>query len=162
MKKLIAIRMRYKRRGLFTFAVIFLVSLFTYAATVFISEKHVGAAVGCFAIVFLTLLGYGFLISYGLYVGKTRLIAIEQSAVTILRIDDISRIHVRFKENSISCHIKMKNQKEYTIVWDGIYLGHGGLIFRGSIPLKLTRSFVDNSIKKLEACNLIEIADQYR
>lgn len=160
MKKFIAIRIPYKKGWLFTLALAVLVLLFGSIAFVFIDEGMIGAAVGCFVIVFLTILGYSFKAIYGIYIGKRHFVAIEQSTVKVLKLNDISRITVKFSNECVSCLVKMKSQAEHVVVFDGIYLG-SSLLLPDSISLKLSKEFVDRSIERLLECELVKIQDFY-
>ena len=154
-------RIKYRKSWLFIIGVSFLLTLLVFMAITFIAEDHNYAlAILCLLLGVVILIATYFRFNYGITITEKRVVAIEQAGIKILRYDDVSSIVVKFTDKSVVAYIKMKNRKEYTFVWDSIFLGTN-VILPSHNKIKLYDKWVEKSIANLSKCPKVKIQNFY-
>ena len=154
-------KIRYRRLWLLIIGGTFVLALLALMAKAFITEDHnYGLAIGCFLLAVVILIAMYFGFNYGITINEKRIVAIEQSEIKILRYDDVSNIVLKFTDESVVAYIKMKNQKEYTFIWDSVFLGTN-VIMPSELKIKLHRKWVEKSITSLSKCPKVKIQNFY-
>ena len=148
---------RFKKAPLFIVLFIIALTVFTAVSVITFTEKEYGMAV---LFIFLdTLLLFALwclLYAYGLRINEKRVIAITQSRIKIIPLNEISRITVKFTPDSVSAIIKTKDQCETSIVWDSLYLGSNPILLN-CINAHISPKFVEKSISSLSKCDKVRI-----
>ena len=77
--------------------------------------------------------------------------------------DDIIYLKIVFERETIRGEIKLKSQKTYSFLFRGINLGGTTALFPrlSTSKLRLTKSFVEKSIRDLSACDKVRIQNLY-
>jgi len=141
--------------------VAFLLTLLVSMAAAFITEDHNYAlAILCLLLDVVILVATYFRFNYGITITEKRVVAIEQAGIKILRYDDVSSILVEFTDESVVAYIKMKNQKQYTFVWDSVFLGTN-VILPSHNKIKVYDEWVEKSIANLSKCPKVKIQNFY-
>ena len=154
-------KIKYRKLWLFIIGVAILLALLVFMAVVFITEDHnYGLAILCLLLGVVILIATYFRFNYGITITEKRVVAIEQAGIKILRYDDVSSIVVKFTDESVVAYIRMKNQKEYTFVWDSIFLGTN-VILPSHNKIKLYDKWVEKSITNLSECPKVKIQNFY-
>ena len=154
-------RIKYRKPWLFIIGVAILLALLVFMAVVFITEDHnYGLAILCLLLGVVILVATYFRFNYGITITEKRVVAIEQAGIKILLYDDVSSIVVKFTDESVVAYIRMKNQKEYTFVWDSIFLGTN-IILPSENKIKLYDEWVEKSIANLSKCPKVKIQNFY-
>jgi NADH:ubiquinone oxidoreductase subunit 2 (subunit N) len=157
----VKMKIKYRKLGLFMIGVAFLLTLLVLLAVAFITEDHNYAlAILCLLLGVVILVATYFRFNYGITITEKRVVAIEQAGIKILRYDDVSSIVVKFTDESVVAYIRMKNQKEYTFVWDSIFLGTN-VILPSHNKIKLYDEWVEKSIANLSKCPKVKIQNFY-
>ncbi len=155
------IKIKYRKLWLFMIGAAFLLTLLILMAVAFITEDHNYAlAILCLLLGAVILMAMYFRLNYGIAINKKRVVAIEQAVIKILRYDDVSSIVVKFTDESVVAYIKMKNQKEYSFVWDSVFLGTN-VILPSENKIKLYNEWVEKSIANLSQCPKVKIQNFY-
>lgn len=154
-------KIKYRKLWLFMIGVAFLLTLLVLMAVAFITEDHNYAlAILCLLLGVVILIAMYFRLNYGITINEKRVVAIEQAGIKILRYDDVSSIVVKFTDESVVAYIKMKNQKEYTFVWDSVFLGTN-IILPSENKIKLHEEWVEKSVTNLSKCPKVKIQNFY-
>ncbi|MBQ4510535.1 MAG: hypothetical protein II984_07400 [Clostridia bacterium] len=154
-------RIKYRKPWLFILGVAILLALLVFMAVVFITEDHnYWLAILCLLLGVVIFVATYFRFNYGITITEKRVVAIEQSEIKMLRYDDVSSIVLKFTDKSVVAYIKMKNQKEYTFVWDSIFLGTN-IILPSENKIKLYDEWVEKSIANLSKCPKVKIQNFY-
>ncbi len=154
-------KIKYRKLWLFMIGVAFLLTLLIIMAVAFITEDHNYAmAILCLLLGVVILIAMYFRFNYGITMSEKRVVAIEQAGIKILRYDDVSSIVVKFTDESVVAYIKMKNQKEYTFVWDSVFLGTN-VILPSENKIKLHEEWVEKSVTNLSKCPKVKIQNFY-
>ena len=154
-------KIKYQKLWLFMIDVAVLLTLHVFMAGTIITEDHNYAlAILCLLFGVVALVATYFRFNYGITITEKRVVAIEQAGIKILRYDDVSSIVVKFTDESVVAYIKMKNQKEYTFVWDSIFLGTN-VILPSHNKIKLYDEWVEKSIANLSKCPKVKIQNFY-
>ena len=154
-------KIKYRKLWLFMIGVEFLLTLLVFMGVAFITEDHNYAlAILCLLLGVVILVATYFRFNYGIMITEKRVVAIEQAGIKILRYDDVSSIVVKFTDDSVVAYIRMKNQKEYTFVWDSIFLGTN-VILPSHNKIKLYDEWVEESIANLSNCPKVKIQNFY-
>ena len=157
----VKMKIKYRKLWLFMIGVAFLLTLLVFMAIAFIAEDHNYAlAILCLLLGVVILVATYFRFNYGITITEKRVVSIEQSGIKILRYDDVSSIVVKFTDKSVVAYIKMKNQKEYTFVWDSVFLGTN-VILPSHNKIKLYDEWVEKSIANLSKCPKVKIQNFY-
>jgi hypothetical protein len=157
----VKMKIKYRKLWLFMIGVAFLLTLLVLMAVAFITEDHNYAlAILCLLLGVVILVATYFRFNYGITITEKRVVAIEQAGIKILRYDDVSSIVVKFNDESVVAYIRMKNQKEYTFVWDSIFLGTN-VILPSHNKIKLYDEWVEKSIANLSNCPKVKIQNFY-
>ncbi len=152
---------RYKRAPFFILICALLFLLLGVMAFTFITEdKNYGLATLCFALITLIFVAMYFRFNYGIRISEKRVIAIEQGKMKILKYDDVSSITIKFTNEKIIAYIKMKSHKEYTFVWDHVFLG-SNVFLPSKLNIALDDKFVTKSIESLSICDKVKIQNFY-
>ena len=155
-------RIKYRKSWLFIIGVSFLLILLVFMAITFIAEDHNYAlAILCLLLGVVILIATYFRFNYGITITQKHVVAIEQAKIKILRYDDVSRILVKFTDESVIAYIKMKNQKEYTFVWKSVVFWGTNLLLRFENGIKLYDKWVEESIANLSKCPKVKIQNFY-
>ena len=152
---------RFKKAPLFLFFYLLVFSLLTVIAIVTLKEGTYSLSV--IAIVINLLLTFALwcrFFAYGLRISEKRVIAVDQSSVKFLPYDTVSRITVKFTQETVSALIKTKDQSEYFFVWDSIYLGSNPIL-PNHIKTNITAKFVEKSISELSKCEKVRIQNYF-
>ena len=154
-------KIKYQKLWLFMIDVAVLLTLHVFMAGTIITEDHNYAlAILCLLFGVVALVATYFRFNYGITITEKRVVAIEQAGIKILRYDDVSSIVVKFTDESVVAYIRMKNQKEYTFVWDSIFLGTN-VILPSHNKIKLYDERVEKSIANLSKCPKVKIINLY-
>jgi len=142
---------------MFVIGVAFLLTLLVFMAAVFITENQNDVlAVLCLLLGVVILIAVYFRFHYGITINEKRVVVIEQAEIKILRYDDVSRIIVKFTDESVVAYVKMKNRKVHTFVWDSIFLGTS-VVLPSENKIKLYDEWVEKSIANLSKCPKVKI-----
>ena len=153
--------LKYPKLWLFMIDVAVLLTLHVFmAGTIITEDRNYALAILCLLFGVVALVATYFRFNYGITITEKRVVAIEQAGIKILRYDDVSSIVVKFTDESVVAYIKMKNQKEYTFVWDSIFLGTN-VILPSHNKIKLYDERVEKSIANLSKCPKVKIINLY-
>ena len=154
-------KIKYQKLWLFMIDVAVLLTLHVFmAGTIITEDRNYALAILCLLFGVVALVATYFRFNYGITITEKRVVAIEQAGIKILRYDDVSSIVVKFTDESVVAYIKMKNQKEYTFVWDSIFLGTN-VILPSHNKIKLYDERVEKSIANLSKCPKVKIINLY-
>ena len=154
-------KIKYKKLWLYIFGVVFLLTLLVAMAVGFVTEDHnYGLAILCLLLGVVILIALYFRFNYGITINEKRVVVIEQAGIKILRYEDICSIVVKFTDESVIAYIEMKNQQDYTFVWDSIFLGTN-VILPSENKIKLYPKWVERSIASLSNCPKVQIQNFY-
>ena len=154
-------KIKYQKLWLFMIDVAVLLTLHVFmAGTIITEDRNYALAILCLLFGVVALVATYFRFNYGITITEKRVVAIEQAGIKILRYDDVSSIVVKFTDESVVAYIKMKNQKEYTFVWDSIFLGTN-VILTSYNKIKLYDEWVEESIANLSNCPKVKIQNFY-
>ena len=152
---------RFKKAPLFLFFYLLVFSMLTVIAIVTLKEGTYSLSV--IAIVINLLLTFALwcrFFAYGLRISKKRVIAVDQSSVKFLPYDTVSRITVKFTQETVSALIKTKDQSEYFFVWDSIFLGFDPILPNRN-KVSVTQKFIEKSISELSKCEKVRIQNYF-
>lgn len=128
-----------------------------------ISAKNVFAILlgGLYVLVFLA--QEIFLRLYGIRITSKTVTIINQQMRKVFCYDDIVYLKIVFERETIRGEIKLKSQKTYSFLFRGINLGGTTALFPrlSTSKLRLTKSFVEKSIRDLSACDKVRIQNLY-
>ena len=157
----VKMKIKYRKLWFFMIDVAVILTLHVFMAGTIITEDHNYAmAILCLLFGVVALVTTYFRFNYGITITEKRVVAIEQAGIKILRYDDVSSIVVKFTDESVVAYIRMKNQKEYTFVWDSIFLGTN-VILPSYNKIKLYDEWVEKSIANLSKCPKVKIQNFY-
>ena len=157
----VKMKIKYRKLWLFMIGVAFLLTLLVLMAVDFITEDHNYAlAILCLLLGVVILIAMYFRLNYGITINEKRVVAIEQAKIKILRYDDVRSIVAKFTDESVVVYIKMKNQKEYTFVWDSVFLGTN-VILPSHNKINVYDEWVEKSIANLSKCPKVKIQNFY-
>ena len=157
----VKMKIKYRKLWFFMIDVAVILTLHVFMAGTIITEDHNYAlAILCLLFGVAALVATYFRFNYGITITEKRVVAIEQAGIKILRYDDVSNIVVKFTDESVVAYIRMKNQKEYTFVWDSIFLGTN-VILPSHNKIKLYDEWVEKSIANLSNCPKVKIQNLY-
>ena len=107
--------------------------------------------------------GLGFFSSYGIKITEKKVVLISQDFFKIFRYEDVISITVIFYPTRIRGEVRVKGQKPYSFIFDGVDLSRPSALIRAPLitSLKLSQTFVDKSISKLLTCEKVKIQNNY-
>ena len=152
---------RFKKAPLFLFFYLLVFSMLTVIAIVTLKEGTYALSVISIVInLLLTFALWCRFFAYGLRISEKRIIAVDQSCVKFLPYDTVSRITVKFTQETVSALIKTKDQSEYFFVWDSIFLGSDPILPNRN-KVSVTQKFIEKSISELSKCEKVRIQNYF-
>lgn len=156
----IRIRMKYHGMWLVIILAALLLSVFVIGTVVFFDEGSVGLAVLTIVLSLVIVFSLWLGLSYGIYINEKRVVLIDQSEVRIIPYENISKITVRFTDDSITAIVKEKRQGEHVFVWNHLYFGHR-IILPSKLDLMINDKLISEIASRLITCPKVEVQNFY-